>query len=145
MDSEIHDGLNSDGVVAVLRTSLEQQGWQIGSGKKADQKIHRPVLFGDNGSVRVKQVLDGWHPNLGAVLEVESGRGVQGNAIYRDLVRASLIADVRFIVLGVRSRYGYGANNVVQNDFERTRDLLDSVYASQRLGLPFEGILAFGW
>jgi hypothetical protein len=145
IDSATHDRLESDEVVAAVRDTLVGAGWLIEQGKKAEQKIHRPVLFGDNGSVRVKQEIDGWHPELKIVLEVESGRGWQGNAVYRDLVRASLITDADYLALGVRSRYTYGANNTVQNDFERTRDLLDSVYASQRLGLPFVGLLLFGW
>lgn len=145
IDSETHDRLESDSVVSALRLSLREHGWLIEQGKRSSEKIHRPVLFGDNGAIRVKQEIDGWHSGLGIVLEIESGRGWQGNAVFRDLVRASLIADARFLALGVRSRYSYGANNTVQNDFERTRDLLDSIYASQRLGLPFEGILVFGW
>lgn len=145
IDSATHDRLESDEVIAATRESLVSHGWEIEGGKKANQKIHRPVLFGDNGTVRVRQEIDGWHPEFQIVLEIESGRGWQGNAVFRDLVRASLIADARFLALGVRSRYTYGSNNTVQNDFERTRELLDSVYASQRLGLPFEGILVFGW
>lgn len=145
ISSATHDKMESDEVVAAIRGTLVLSGWQVEVGKRKEQKIHRPVLFGDNGTVRVKQEIDGWHPDIGIVLEVESGRGWQGNAVYRDLVRASLIADARYLVLGVRSRYKYGANDTVQNDFERTRELLDSIYASQRLGLPFEGILLFGW
>jgi hypothetical protein len=34
------------------------------------------------------------------VLEVEAGRGARGNAVYRDLVRSSLIVDQRFLGLG---------------------------------------------
>lgn len=114
-------------------------------GKQAAQKIHRPVLFGDNGEVRVKQEIDGWHPELGIVMELESGRAWMGNAVYRDLVRASLIADARFLVVGVRQFYEYGKNDVSRNDFVSTRDLLDSIYASGRLRLPFDGVLVVGW
>lgn len=147
IDSRDHLKLDSDRVVAHLREPLEALGWQVETGKKQGDKIHRPVLFGDNGSVRVKQELDGWHPDLRAVLEVESGRAILGNAIFRDLVRASLVADAEFLVIGVRLLYRYksGANTVSGNDFERTRDTLDSIYASGRLGLPFTGVLVFGW
>ncbi|MCF6746553.1 hypothetical protein E9529_20195 [Blastococcus sp. KM273128] len=95
--------------------------------------------------MRVKQEIDGWHPEERVVLEIESARAVQGNAIYRDLVRASLITDADYLALGVRSRYQYGTRNTAQNDFAYTRDALDSIYASGRLGLPFRGILVFGW
>ena len=145
IDSATHKRLKSDDVVAALRDPLLQDGWLIEGGKRTADKIHRPVLFGDNGVVRVKQELDGWHPDLKIVMEIESGRGVQGNAIYRDLVRASLVTDVDYLVLGVRKRYEYGERPTVQDDFATTRDMLDSVYASGRLILPFKGVLVFGW
>jgi hypothetical protein len=88
----------------------------------------------------VKQEIDGWHPELQALLEIESGRGV-----HRDLVRSSLVVEAEYLVLGVRSRYEYGSRNAVQNDFTFTRDLLDSIYASGRLHLPFIGVLLVGW
>ena len=145
IDSHTHKTMESDRVVAAIRDGLVALGWEIEAGKKAEQKIHRPVLFGDNGAVRVKQEIDGWHPESRIVLEVESGRGVQGNAIYRDLIRASLVAEAEYLVLGVRQRYEYGSRDTVQNDFDFTRDALDSVYASGRLKLPFSGVLLFGW
>lgn len=145
IDSASHQVLVSDDVVALLRDDLVAAGWLVESSKRAADKIHRPVLFGDNGVVRVKQEIDGWNPQAKVVLEVESARAVQGNAIYRDLVRASLITDAAYLALGVRSRYQYGARNTMQNDFAYTRDALDSIYASGRLGLPFAGILLFGW
>jgi hypothetical protein len=145
INSETHKRLESDEVVAAIRPGLEALGWAIESGKRSVQKIVRPTLFGDDGNIRVKQEIDGWHPTHRAVLEVESGRAQQGNAVYRDLVRASLVVDVRYLVLGVRTRYEFGAKKVAQNDFTRTRDLLDSIYASGQLRLPFEGLLLFGW
>lgn len=143
--STTHKGLTSDGLVGLLRDRLVNQGWEIEAGKQASQKIHRPVLFGDNGQVRVKQEIDGWHPELGIVMEMESGRGWMGNAVYRDIVRASLIADARYLVIGVRQYYEYGKKDVSRNDFESTRDLMDSIYASGRLRLPFDGVLVVGW
>ena len=85
IDSTTHKTLESDRVVASLRDGLVLLGWEVEAGKRAADKIHRPVLFGDNGHIRVKQEIDGWHPELRIVLEVESGRGVQGNAIYQRL------------------------------------------------------------
>jgi hypothetical protein len=35
--------------------------------------------------------VDGVHDELGILLEIEAGRGARGNAVYRDLVRTSLI------------------------------------------------------
>jgi hypothetical protein len=145
IDSRAQKGLTSDELVGVLRSRLVDLGWEVEAGKQAHQKIHRPVLFGDNGLVRVKQEIDGWHPELRIVMELESGRGWMGNAVYRDLVRASLVADARYLVIGVRQFYQYGKKDISRNDFEATRDLLDSIFASGRLKLPFEGVLIVGW
>jgi hypothetical protein len=63
-------------------------------------------------------------------VEVEAGRGAAGNADYRDIVRTSLILD--------------GREHAIQA-YERTRSHLDAIYASQRLKLPFEGVLLLGY
>jgi hypothetical protein len=78
-------------------------------------------------------------------MEMESGRGWMGNAVYRDIVRASLIADAKYLVIGIRQFYVYEKNDVSRNDSISTRDLLNSIYASGRLRLPFEGVLVIGW
>jgi hypothetical protein len=112
--------------------------------RRGVDRLARPVLFGDNGAVRVNYEIDGWHLGERVVLEVESGRGWQGNAFYRDIVRMSLIHDARFGAVGMRSSYSFGGGEP-QNDFAKARDQLDAVYASGRLMLPFEGMLLFGW
>ena len=145
IDSKTHKGLTSDGLLEVVRPGLIGLGWHVEAGKQAAQRIKRPVLYGDNGAVRVNQEIDAWHPHLRIIMELESGRGIMGNAVYRDLVRASLVADVDYLVIGVRQFYEYGKSAVNRNDFTTTRDLLDSIYASGRLGLPFKGILILGW
>jgi hypothetical protein len=142
--STTHNEFSSDQVLEVLRPDLETLGWLIETGKKSHQKIHRPVLFGDRNQPRVKYEIDGWHELYGAVLEVESGRGWQGNAFFRDLVRTSLIHGARYLVIGLRLSYTYGSVTS-QNDFEKGRDQLDALYASGRLELPFDGVLIFGW
>jgi hypothetical protein len=58
IDSKDHKGLTSDQLVALVRERLVSQGWIIEEGKLASQKIHRPVLYGDNGEVRVRQLWD---------------------------------------------------------------------------------------
>jgi hypothetical protein len=84
---------------------------------------------------------------LGVLVEVEAGRGARSNAIYRDLVRASLIVDARFLVLGVMRQYRHqsGGKPIAVQSFSEARSMLDAVYASGRLQLPFEGVLLFGY
>lgn len=66
------------------------------------------------------------------------------NAVYRDLIRTSLIFGARFLALGVIAEYRYSKGGLSQS-YRDTRDLLDAVYASGRLRFPFEGILLFGY
>ncbi len=43
-------GLTSDEVLAVLRPSLVESGFHVEAGKRAEQKIRRPVFFGENAT-----------------------------------------------------------------------------------------------
>ena len=144
IDSSLFERFDSDQVLQQLRDDLVVTGWEIESGKRAADKISRPVLFGDQGTPKVNYEIDGWHSGHKAVLEVESGRGWQGNAFYRDLVRTSLVQDADYLVIGMRQSYSY-AKVRDQNDYLKSKDQLDAVYASGRLQFPFKGILLFGW
>jgi hypothetical protein len=144
IESYLHDRLDSDQVLDALRSRLVEDGWQIEAGKKDVDKIFRPVLFGDSGISKVNYEIDGWHPIHKVVLEIESGRGWQGNAFFRDLIRTSLIQGADYLAVGLRTSYSY-ASVKNQNDFIKARDQMDAIFASGRLLLPFEGILVFGW
>lgn len=140
-------GLTSDKVLGHLRPGLEALGFRVEAGKAKAQKVTLPVLFGPQGRERVRYEVDAVHDELGVVVEVEAGRGARGNAVYRDLIRSSLIVDARYLALGVMSEYHHrsGGRPVVVHSFEDARDQLDAIYASQRLRLPFEGVLLFGY
>lgn len=109
---------------------------------KAD-KITRPVLFGENGAVLVSYDVDGYHPNDQVVLEVEAGRGAASNADYRDLVRASLMVSVSYLVLAMMLNYTGGGHTT--RSYEVARSRLDAVFASDRLSLPLQGVLLVGY
>ena len=144
IESSLHERFDSDEVLQVLRGPLVGQGWMIEAGKKAADKISRPVLFGDRGITKVNYEIDGWHPDYKAVLEIESGRGWQGNAFYRDLIRTSLVQDAEYLVIGMRLSYSY-ASVKNQNDYQKALAQMDAIFASGRLKLPFSGVLIFGW
>jgi hypothetical protein len=143
IDSRTNHGVTSDAALAVLRPALIALGYEIEGGKTASGKIRRPVLFGENGSARVAYEVDGFHPALNIVLEIEAGRGAAGNADYRDLVRTSLIVDADYLILGMMLEYRSG--NTTIRSYERTRDQIDAIYASERLKLPFTGVLLVGY
>lgn len=79
--------------------------------------------------------------------EVEAGRGARGNAIYRDLVRSSLIVGARYLALGVMQEYRHmsGSKPISVRSCAEAKDQLDAIFASGQLGLPFAGILLFGY
>jgi hypothetical protein len=147
IESAVVGGLTSDRVLASLRPSLAALGFAIESSKKQSDKIRRPVLFGANGHERVAYEVDGYHEQFGIVLEVEAGRGARGNAVYRDLIRTSLIADARYLALGVMLSYRHQSMGKEMSvaSFTDAAGVLDAIYASGRLHLPFEGVLLFGY
>lgn len=143
IDSRMNQGVTSDMALAVIRPALVALGYEIEASKTASGKIRRPVLFGENGGARVAYEVDGFHPELKIVLEIEAGRGAAGNADYRDLIRTSLIVEADFLILGMMLEYRSG--NTAIRSYERTRDQIDAIYASERLKLPFTGILLVGY
>jgi hypothetical protein len=144
INSELNNKFESDEILKALEKDLESIGWSVETGKKDIQKISRPVLYGDKGKTRVSYQIDGWNPAHKIVLEIESGRGWQGNAFYRDLIRTSIIQDADYLALGMRLSYSYGKVQK-QNDYSKAKEQLDAIYASGRLTLPFKGVLLFGW
>lgn len=139
--------LSSDGVLAELRPGLEALGYAVESGKSATSKIKRPVLFGENGAAEVSYEIDAFHDGDGIALEVEAGRGARGNATYRDIIRTSLILDARHFALLVPVAYRHQSSGreVTVRAYQDARSQLDAIYASQRLRLPFGGVLLLGY
>ncbi len=147
IDSASVSNLTSDLVLAQVREGLESLGFEIEAGKRVDQKVRRPVLFGSQGRERVAYEIDGFHDGHGIVLEVEAGRGARGNAVYRDLIRTSLLVDAAFLVIAVMDTYRHQSSGrpTVAHSYRETTNLLEAVYASGRLLFPFEGILVIGY
>jgi hypothetical protein len=147
IESQTVDSLTSDKVLAFLRPGLEGLGYAVETGKHKDEKIRRPVLFGERGAERVAYEVDAVNDQLGVIVEVEAGRGARGNAVYRDLVRASLIVGARYLALGVMQEYRHqsGGRPIAVESYREAKDQLDAIYASGRLRLPFEGVLLFGY
>jgi hypothetical protein len=139
--------LTSDVVLGHLAASLALLNYTVETGKTTIQKVRRPVLFGANGKERVAYEVDAFHDGLGIAVEVEAGRGARGNAIYRDLIRASLIVGANYLALGVMLEYRHLNKGKVQrvNSYDDARAQMDAIYTSGRLRLPFHGLLLFGY
>lgn len=140
-------GLKSDDVLSELRPGLISLGYAVENGKTRADTIRRPVLFGENGKAEVSYEIDAFHDDLGVAVEVEAGRGAYNNADYRDIVRTSLILDARNLALlmPVRYRSMVGQRVSVRAAYEKTHGQLDAIYTSQRLKLPFDGVLLIGY
>lgn len=133
----------SDDVLAQLADDLVAVGYDVERGKRAANKLTRPVLFGENGTATVEYDVDAFHPVNHVVLEVEAGRGAASNASYRDIVRTSLLVGVRFLALAMMIEYRGGGRPI--RSYENARNQLDAIYASERLRLPFDGVLLIGY
>jgi hypothetical protein len=147
IESRSVDALTSDLVLAFLRPGLTALGYEVEAGKHKAEKIRRPVLFGERGVQRVAYEVDAVNDELGVLVEVEAGRGARGNAVYRDLVRTSLVVGARYLALGVMQEYRHmsGGKQIAVSSYREAKDQLDAIFSSGRLGLPFDGVLLFGY
>jgi len=141
--AESDNGLKSDDVLDVVRDDLEAIEFEIEEGKSKDEKIFRPVLFGENGEPDLQYEVDGYHEDERYGLEVEASRAVLGNALYRDLIQAAVMVQVDTLVLVVPNvyRYNSGGRTTESRAYDKSSDVIDTVYASGRIELPFETLL----
>jgi hypothetical protein len=136
----------SNAVLQTVRPGLELLGYRVEGGKE-EPTIHRPVLFGEGGKPEQRYQIDAYHPQDGIGLEVEAGRSLRGNAVYRDLIQASLMVDVRFFILCVPLRYRFntGGKTFEDKPFDGTSNIANALYTSGRLKFPFEGLMLVGF
>ena len=81
--------LISDAVLSELSSDLESLGFCVETGKRQEQKIDVPVLYGRDGQPSLRYQVDAFCKEYECGLEVEAGRSLSGgNAIYRDLFQA---------------------------------------------------------
>lgn len=135
----LDDGLKSDAVLTAVRDDLTDIGFDVEQGKKKDEKIFRPVLFGENGEPKLQYEVDAYHPEYSCGLEVEAGRAWKGNAIYRDLIQAMMMVQVDTLALAVPNVYRYSAGE--NPAYEKTRNVVATLYTTARTNLPYETVL----
>lgn len=137
----------SNDVLGAVAKRLTKIGFEVESGKSALGKLPRPVLFGPEGSLVKKYEIDAFNASEGVALEVERGRAMQGNAVYRDLIQGSLMVDVRFLAIAVPIEYRYksGGKLLKEKTYAKTEAIVEAIYGSSRLKLPFDGVLIIGY
>lgn len=130
----------SDKVLAILRDDLVSLGFDVEKGKKAVDKIHRPVTFGEDGKSDLKYEIDAYHPDLRVGLEIEAGRGWNGNAIYRDLIQGMVMNGVDHLVVAVLNHY-YASG---ADDYKKCLSVCSAISSHERIKLPYT-ITLFGY
>lgn len=136
--SESHH-LGSNEVLDVVSEDLKALKFNVESGKKRDEKIQIPVLFGRENSKDKYFYADAVSEDGRVVVEVEAGRAVDNNQFLKDIFQACMMHRVEILVIAVRADYRG------KNDFERIYTFLETMYISSRLTLPLNGILLIGY
>jgi len=125
---------SSDEVLEMVRPSLEEIGFRIEGGKHG--KIRRVVLK-ETQNQRGKEIqVDGYHPEANCVLEVESGRGGESNAVHRDLIRGLAVNDTELMIIAVLNEYE--RSDRVARHFDRADKTIQSLYSASQVKMPFE-------
>jgi hypothetical protein len=139
--------MESNDVLGVIAGDLRALEFDVEQGKQKAGKLPRPVFFGDEGTYLRTYEIDAFQPGAGVALEVEAGRATMGNAIYRDLIQGSLMVDARFLVLAIPVEYRYksGGRIAKEPSYTKTYSVVEAIYGSPRLKLPFEGLLLIGY
>ena len=138
IDSATHQ-LKSDDVLAIVRPGLEAIGFNVEKSKRADDLVAVPVLYGINGKIEKSFEADGYLADAGYVIEVEAGRAVVNNQFLKDFFEACTMVGVEKLCIAVRNQYRSFL------DFDRVCKFFESLYASNRLGIPLSGLLIIGY
>lgn len=102
-------------------------------------KIRVPVLFGLNGEAERSFDADAYNKITKTVIEVEAGRAVTNYQFLKDLFETCVMYDVEYLVIAVRKNYRGNP------DFEKVISFFNTLYSSQRLQLPLNGVLVIGY
>ena len=138
IDSGSHEFV-SDQVLAIIRPELESIGFSMEKGKKKEDKVSVPVLFGMNGKIEKSFDADGYMESCGYIIEVEAGRAVVNYQFLKDFFEACSMVGVDKLCIAVRNKYKQF------NDFERVCKFFETLYASNRLGIPLSSLLIVGY
>jgi len=139
IDSKTHVKQESDTVLAAVRSGLIKLGFNVEAGKKDEEKIRVPVLFGLNGVVTKYFEADAYNEEKKWVIEVEAGRAYTNYQFLKDLFQASVMFGVDYLGIAVRNTYRR------RDDFLKTKDFFDTLYASQKMTTSLKGILLIGY
>jgi hypothetical protein len=133
------NNLNSDSVLGCLAKPLTALGFTVEQGKKMNEKIRVPVLFGKNSLIDKEFNADALSADGKTVIEIEAGRATENNQFLKDIFQACMMFGVEYLVLAVREVYR------THRDFDIVYTFLETLYISGRIQLPLKGILLIGY
>lgn len=134
-----NNNYSSNEVLEILRADLSDTNFTVETGKKDEDKIKVPVLFGLNNKIDKSFNADALSADGKIVIEVEAGRAVDNNQFLKDIFQASMMFGVEYLVIAVRNDYRGG------DDFQKIYTFLETMYISSRITLPLNGILLIGY
>ena len=139
--------LVSNDMLALLRPHLESVGFRVEQGKKKEEKIDVPVLFGENNVIDKSFYADALSADGHIVIEVEAGRAVDNNQFLKDIFQACMMYEVEYLVIAVLNEYKFnsGGRQTIGHDYQEIKTFLETLYVSNRLRLPLKGILLIGY
>jgi hypothetical protein len=140
---KLSKGLTSNDVLGVIRSDLVEIGFNVEAGKQKEDKIERPVFFGENGQPTLKYEIDAYHSTWRCGLEVEAGRAWMGNAVYRDLIQALTMVQVDNLVLAVPNAYKYQNSGrlTISPDYDNAVSVAETLFGHSRFKFPYTLIL----
>lgn len=76
-------------------------------------------------------------------MEIEAGRALMGNAVYRDLIQALVMVQVDTLYLAVPNAYKYKTSGrpSVSNDYDKARNVMETLYSHTRFTFPYNLVL----
>ena len=139
-------GLESDPVLKELAGDLANIGSVVETAKATKGKIPRPVFYGENGLPSLRYDIDAYHPLWRCGLEVEAGRAILGNAIFRDLFQAMVMTDVDHLCLGIPNLYKHksAGRNITVKYYEKAISIAGALYGHTRVTMPY-GLTVIGY
>jgi hypothetical protein len=139
-------GLESDPVLKELASDLANLGFIVETAKAKKAKIPRPVFYGENGLPSLRYDIDAYHPLWRCGLEVEAGRAILGNAIFRDLFQAMVMTDVDHLCLGIPNLYKHksGGRTVIVRYYDKAISIASALYGHTRVAMPY-GLTVIGY
>lgn len=139
-------GLESDPVLKVLADDLSALGFVVETGKARGGKVSRPVFYGENGEPTLLYEIDAFQQEWKCGLEVEAGRAILGNAVFRDLFQAMVMPDVEHLCLAVPNVYKYNSagRQLSSKYYDKTVSIADALYGHSRVAMPY-GLTVIGY